>query len=82
MEWLPQETNIYQGARLVSTVKITLEDEARFIAWEILALGRPASGEGFASGETLLKWQIFRNGNPLYLEKCVWTHKLSRQTGD
>lgn len=69
MEWLPQETIIYQGGRVASTVKITLENDARFIAWEILALGRPASGEGFECGEALLKWQIFRNGKALYLEK-------------
>ncbi|OQK15527.1 urease accessory protein UreD [Methyloprofundus sedimenti] len=68
LEWLPQETIIYQGARLASTVKITLENDACFIAWEILAFGRPASGEGFECGEALLKWQIFRNGQALYLE--------------
>lgn len=69
LEWLPQETIIYQGARLVSSVNVELEDDARFIGWEILAFGRPAAGEGFSSGEALLNWRILRNGKPLYLEK-------------
>lgn len=69
LEWLPQETIVYQGARLESKVIIELADDARFIAWEIIALGRPASGEGFECGEALLNWQIFRNGKPLFLEK-------------
>lgn len=69
VEWLPQETIVYQGARLCSTVDIELADDARFMAWEILALGRPAAGEGFESGEVLLNWQLHRNGQPIYLEK-------------
>ncbi len=69
LEWLPQETIVYQGARLSSTVIVELADNARFIGWEILAMGRPASCEGFECGEALLNWRIFRNGNPLYLEK-------------
>ncbi len=69
LEWLPQETIIYQGARLQSKVNIELAGDVRFIAWEILALGRPASGEGFECGEALLNWRIFRNGKPLFLEK-------------
>lgn len=69
LEWLPQETIVYQGARLSSTVSVELSDNARFIGWEILALGRPASDEGFDSGEAILNWRIFRDGKPLYLEK-------------
>ncbi len=69
LEWLPQETIVYQGARLSSTVSVELTNTARFIGWEILAMGRPASGEGFDCGEALLNWRIYRNGKPLYLEK-------------
>ncbi len=69
LEWLPQETIIYEGARLSSHVNIELAADARFIGWEILALGRPAAGEGFESGEALLNWRILRNEKPLYLEK-------------
>lgn len=68
LEWLPQETIIYEGARLQSQVNIELATNAGFIGWEIVALGRPAAGEGFESGEALLNWRIFRNTKPIYLE--------------
>jgi len=69
LEWLPQETIIYEGARLVSNMNIELEAEAGFIGWEVLALGRPASGEGFDSGEATLNWRISRAGQLFYRER-------------
>lgn len=68
LEWVPQETIVYEGAKLDSGVNIELVDDARFIAWEILALGRPAADEGFALGEALLRWRIVRNTKPLFME--------------
>ncbi|KAF3980934.1 MAG: urease accessory protein UreD [Methylococcales symbiont of Hymedesmia sp. n. MRB-2018] len=69
LEWLPQETLIFEGARLLSDIRVDLLGNAKFIAWEICALGRPAAGESFKQGEALLKWQVFRDGMPLFLEK-------------
>lgn len=69
LEWLPQETIIYQGARVVADVRLALAVSARFIGWEILALGRPASGEGFNAGEVIMSWQIFRAGELFYRER-------------
>jgi urease accessory protein len=69
VEWLPQETIIYQGAQLKSTININLANSARFIGWEILSLGRPASGEGFDYGAVDLKWQIHCEQRPLFLER-------------
>lgn len=71
LEWLPQETIIYQGARVAADVRLELEAGARFIGWEILALGRPASGEGFSSGEVSMYWQIFRAGELFYKERLM-----------
>ncbi len=69
LEWLPQETIIYQGAQLRSTVHVELAQGARFIGWEILSLGRPACGEGFDVGLAELGWQIYGQGQPLFLER-------------
>ena len=69
LEWLPQETLVFEGARLLSDVRVDLHKNARFIGWEICALGRPAADEGFKQGEVLLNWRIFRNEQPLFLEK-------------
>lgn len=69
LEWLPQESIVYEGARLHSSVTIDLEKGARFIGWEVLSLGRPAAGEGFAHGEACLNWQINLAGSLFYLER-------------
>lgn len=69
LEWLPQETIVYEGARLNSSMNIDLADQARFIGWEIFALGRPAAGEGFENGSANLNWHISRAGRLLYMER-------------
>jgi urease accessory protein len=69
VEWLPQETIIYKGAQLRSVVKVDLAVDARFIAWEILCLGRPACNERFDVGLADMSWQIFCLDQPLFLER-------------
>lgn len=69
LEWLPQETIIYQGAQLKSTVNVELAQGARFIGWEILSLGRPACGERFDEGLADMSWQIYCKNQPLFLER-------------
>lgn len=69
VEWLPQETIIYEGAQLTSSVKVDLAANARFIGWEILSLGRPACAENFDYGLADLSWQIYCDGRPLLLER-------------
>ncbi len=69
LEWLPQETIFYQGARVHSRVQVHLHPTARFIGWETAVLGRPAAGEGFAHGEVILDWRMYQAGQPLLLER-------------
>lgn len=69
LEWLPQETIVYEGARMTSSMVIELEQNAGFIAWEVLAFGRPAAGEAFNSGEAMLNWQLTRDGKLFYQER-------------
>jgi urease accessory protein len=69
LEWLPQETIVFEGALVASDMRIELQSGARFIGWEILSLGRPAAGEGFAKGAARLDWRITLDGQPFYLER-------------
>lgn len=69
LEWLPQETIVFEGAKLDSDVQIELAENSTFMGWEILVLGRPAAGETFNQGEVFLNWQINRAGHPLFYEK-------------
>lgn len=69
LEWLPQETIVYQGAKIHSEMNIDLTPQSAFIGWEILAMGRPAAGEGFESGEAVFHCRIGLDGKPLYRER-------------
>ena len=73
LEWLPQENIVYQGALLHASTRIDLQGNARFLGWEILCLGRPAAGERFEHGECRQDFELWRDGEPLYLEHGRYT---------
>jgi urease accessory protein len=50
LEWLPQEAIVYDAADADSELQIDLGPAAAMIGWDIVALGRRASGERFAQG--------------------------------
>lgn len=50
LEWLPQESIIFDRAAGDSQIQINLAPESRMIGWDGVVLGRTASGEQFESG--------------------------------
>lgn len=69
LEWLPQENIVFDGARAAMSMSVELAGAARFLGWEILCLGRRASGEKFATGALTLSSRIHRDGRPVWLER-------------
>ncbi|WP_043307123.1 urease accessory protein UreD [Pseudomonas sp. ML96] len=69
LEWLPQETIVYSGARAELSTSIDLHGDARLFYWDIVALGRPAAGERFAEGHFQARLDIRRDGRPLWHER-------------
>lgn len=69
LEWLPQEQIVFQGARVDALTRVDLGADARFIGWETTCLGRPASGEGFATGALRQRLELWRDGRPLLLDR-------------
>lgn len=70
LEWLPQETIAFDGARADSSVDIQLEPGGRLFYWDIVCLGRPASHEQFASGEWRQRLSISHGDKPLFVEQA------------
>ncbi|MDZ7750567.1 MAG: urease accessory protein UreD [Gammaproteobacteria bacterium] len=70
LEWLPQETIVYAGAEADSLTRVELQPGSRFIGWEMLCLGRPAAGEAFEHGDLRQRFEIWRQGQPLWLERA------------
>lgn len=69
LEWLPQENLLFDGAIAHLTTRIELCGDARFCGWEILGLGRPARGESFDGGRLDFRFELFRDRQPLLLER-------------
>ena len=69
LEWLPQETIVFDGALARMTTTIELAPGARYLGWEILCLGRTGSGERFARGACRVATEIRRAGKLLWLER-------------
>ncbi len=71
LEWLPQETILFDGARVDSTTKIQLERQALFMGWEIVSFGRPVCNEEFTTGLFKQSFEIWRSGEPLLIDKIT-----------
>lgn len=69
LEWLPQETIIYSAAQAELNTEIDLEGDAKLLYWDIVALGRPASGERFDAGHFQAQLNIRRDGQLLWHER-------------
>lgn len=69
LEWLPQETIIFSAAQAELSTSINLEGDARLLYWDVVALGRPASGERFDLGHFQANLDIRRDGQLLWHER-------------
>jgi len=66
VEWLPQETILFERGRLTRETHIDMDAAARVLAMDWLLLGRTASGEVVRTGEIRDNWRIRRDG------RLVW----------
>jgi urease accessory protein len=66
--WLPQETILFDGARLVRRVNVELEDDARLVFAEAVVFGRSGMGETVCAGRVSDRWQLCRRGKLVHVE--------------
>jgi urease accessory protein len=66
LEWLPQETILFDGGRLARSTEIHIGAQARVLAMDWLILGRAASGERVGQGDVRDTWRLYRDG------RLVW----------
>ncbi|MFP6734298.1 MAG: urease accessory protein UreD [Rhodospirillales bacterium] len=70
LEYLPQETILFDGARMNRKTNIHVHPEARLLAGEILVFGRIGRGERMHSGFVRDAWQVSIGG------RMVWADAL------
>lgn len=69
LEWLPQETIVFDGARADVGLDVELSGDALFLGWDIVCFGRTGSGERFARGSYRTATRIRRDGRLLWFER-------------
>ncbi|WP_053161793.1 MULTISPECIES: urease accessory protein UreD [Pseudomonas] len=69
LEWLPQETIVFSAAQAELSTCIDLQGDGCLFYWDMVALGRPASGERFDLGHFQSRLDIRRDGQLLWHER-------------
>ena len=69
LAWLPQETILFDGARLVRSLDVTMATSARLTLLEVLVFGRVARGEQLRSGILRDRWRIRRESELVLAEE-------------
>jgi urease accessory protein len=66
--WLPQETILFDRARVSRRIDIDLAESASLLLCEIVVFGRAAMGEQMRQGEFIDRWRIRRGGRLVFAE--------------
>lgn len=69
LEWLPQETIVFNGAIYRQDLRVELEPGASVLIWEITRFGRSARGEQFLQGYWRSHTEIWQQGRPLWIDR-------------
>jgi urease accessory protein len=68
IDWLPQETILFEGARLRRSIEVDLAGDATLLAVEAVLLGRQAMGEAANAACLGDSWRIRRGGRLIHAE--------------
>jgi len=69
LEWLPQESIVFDAAQVDSCIELALAPQAAAIGWDIVALGRAAAGERFQQGVFAQSVSLAVDGRLQWLER-------------
>lgn len=79
VDWLPQETILFDRAALSRTLTVDLAPDAEFVAVEAVLLGRRAMGETMANGLFRDRWRIRRAGRLIHAEEALLSGAIAEQ---
>ncbi|NEQ11907.1 MAG: urease accessory protein UreD, partial [Moorea sp. SIO4E2] len=69
LEWLPQETIVFNGAVYRQDLRVELAPGARWLGWEITRFGRSARGERFVEGNWRSHTEVWQQGHPQWIDR-------------
>ncbi|AMA60493.1 urease accessory protein UreD [Bradyrhizobium sp. CCGE-LA001] len=68
LAWLPQETILFDRARVHRRFDIALDETASLLLCETVVFGRTAMGERMQQGEFVDRWRLSRGGRLVFAE--------------
>ena len=81
IDWLPQETILFDGAALSRTLTADLAADARLLAVEAVVLGRTAMGETVRRGSLRDRWRIRREGKLVFADDLRFEGPVAQVAG-
>jgi len=68
LAWMPQETILFDRARLARSIDVELAADAQLLLAEAVVFGRTAMGERVADGSFIDRWRVRRDGRLVFAE--------------
>ena len=68
LAWLPQETILFDRARLARSIDVSLAPDACLFLAEAIVFGRSGMGEAVDEGALTDRWRVRRDGRLIYAE--------------
>lgn len=81
LSWLPQETILFDRARVSRQISIELADSASLLLCEIVVFGRAAMGERMVAGEFSDRWRLSRGGRLVFAENIRLDGDIGQKLG-
>lgn len=79
INWLPQETILFNHSALSRSLRVDLAPDASFLMLEPLVFGRTAMGEALNHAQFRDRIEIYRENTPLYIDALHLTGDIAAQ---
>jgi urease accessory protein len=79
LNWLPQETILFDRSRLRRSIEIDMAPGARTLVAETIVFGRTAMGETVRDGLLTDRWRIRRDGKLIFAENVLLDGEIAEK---
>jgi urease accessory protein len=82
LSWLPQETILFDRARLNRRIEVELAPDATLVMAEAVIFGRAAMGEAVEEGAFTDRWRVRRDGRLVFAETVRLDGAIARMLAE
>jgi urease accessory protein len=82
LRWLPQETILFDRARLDRRIDVEMEEGASLLVAEAIVFGRAAMGETVEQGELVDRWRVRIGGKLVFAESVRLTDTVAKKLAE